>query len=38
MEVWKKYALTLYQNILEEKKSFYYFLLKVFERITLQGL
>lgn len=38
MEVWKKYALTLYQNILEEKKRFYYFLLKVFERITLQGL
>ena len=28
MEVWKKYALTLYQNILEEKKGFYYFPLK----------
>ena len=24
MEVWKKYALTLYQNILEEKKGFHY--------------
>ena len=38
MEVWKKYALTLYQNILEEKKGFYHFPLNVFERITLQGL
>jgi len=38
MEVWKKYALTLYQNILEEKKGFYNFPLDVFERITLQGL
>ena len=35
MEVWKKYALTLYQNMLEEKNGFYYFPLKVFERITL---